>query len=93
MLFSISYTDDIQLAKNVILDVIRSNNKILSDPEPAVYVNSHEASCISLIARFWCSGADYWEVYYAMQENVKIAFDNNKISIPFNQLDVHITNN
>lgn len=92
-LFSISYSDDIQLAKNVILDVAKANSKVYSDPEPVVYVNSHEASSISLVARLWCAGNDYWDVYYAMQENVKIAFDNNKISIPYNQLDVHIVNN
>ena len=91
-MFSISYTDDIQLAKNVILDVAKANDKVLSDPEPVVYVNSHEASSISLVARLWCAGADYWDVYFEMQENVRIAFDNNKICIPFNQLDVHIVN-
>ncbi len=90
--FSISYTDDIQVAKNVILDVIKSNDKILSVPEPVVYVNSHEASSLSLVARMWCSGADYWDVYFAMQEDVKIAFDKNGINIPFNQMDVHIIN-
>lgn len=92
LLFSISYTDDIQLAKNVILDVVKSNEKILRDPEPVVFVNSHEASAISLVAKIWCAGADYWDVYYAMQEEVKIAFDKNKISIPYNQMDVHIIN-
>ncbi len=91
-IFSISYSDDIQLAKNVILDVAKSNSKVFIDPEPVVYVNSHESSSISLVARLWCAGADYWDVYFAMQENVKIAFDSNKISIPFNQLDVHIVN-
>ncbi len=93
LLFSISYTDDIQMAKNVILDVAKADGKILRDPEPVVYVNSHEASSVSLVAKIWCAGTDYWDVYYAMQENVKIAFDKNGISIPFNQMDVHIINN
>ncbi len=92
LMFSISYTDDIQLAKNVILDVVKENEKILSDPQPEVYVNSHEASSICLVAKIWCAGKDYWDVYYSMQENVKIAFDKNSISIPFNQVDVHIVN-
>lgn len=92
LMFSISYSDDIQVAKNVILDVIKSNDKILSVPEPVVYVNSHEASSLSLVARMWCTGADYWDVYFAMQEDVKIAFDKNGINIPYNQMDVHIIN-
>lgn len=90
--FSISYSDDIQLAKNVIIDVARANEKVLSDPLPEVHVNSHEASSINLAVRLWCSVEDYWDVYFAMQEDVKIAFDNNGISIPFNQMDVHIIN-
>lgn len=90
--FSIGYSDDIQVAKNVILDVMKSNSKILTDPEPVVYVSSHESSSLCLTARMWCSGADYWDVYFAMQEDVKIAFDKNGINIPYNQMDVHIIN-
>ncbi len=93
LMFSISYTDDIQVAKNVILDVIKSNEKILADPEPVVYVNSHESNSLCLVARMWCSGVDYWDVYFAMQEDVKIAFDKNGITIPYNQMDVRIVNN
>lgn len=91
--YSISYCDDIKKAKDIILSLMNENGKILKDPEPAVYVNSHEASCIELLARFWCSGSDYWDIYYKMQEDVKIAFDKEGINIPFNQLDVHIINN
>lgn len=93
LLFSISYSDDIQMAKNVILDVAKSNSKILIDPEPVVFVNSHDSSAVCLVAKIWCAGTDYWDVYYSMQENVKIAFDKNGISIPFQQVDVHLVNN
>lgn len=91
--YSISYSDDIQKAKDVILSLMRKNELILSDPEPVVYVSSHEASSIDLLARFWCNLGDYWTVYFKMQEEVKIAFDKEGINIPFNQLDVHIINN
>ena len=91
--YAISYSTDIQKAKDVILSVMRKNEKILSDPEPVVYVNSHESSSVDLLARFWCSVGDYWEVYFRMQEDVKLAFDREGINIPFNQLDVHIVNN
>ena len=79
-------------AKNVIRNVAECNDLILKDPEIQVYVGSHEASSINLVARIWCRSADYWNVYYQMQEHVKLAFDENGISIPFNQLDVHIKN-
>lgn len=91
-LFSISYSDNIEQAKAVIKEVALSNENILKEPLPEVYVKSHEASSISLTARVWCKVDKYWDVYFAMQENVKIALDKNGISIPFNQLDVHIIN-
>ena len=90
--FSISYSDNIEKAKAVIKEVALSNEDILKDPLPEVYVKSHEASSINLTARVWCRVDKYWDVYFAMQENVKIALDKNGINIPFNQLDVHIIN-
>ena len=90
--YSIGYADDMAKAKNVIRNVAECNELILKDPEIQVYVGSHEASSINLVARVWCRSADYWNAYYQMQEQVKLAFDANGISIPFNQLDVHIKN-
>lgn len=90
--YSISYSDDIGKAKNVLLSIMNRDEKICKDPEPVVYVNSHESSSIDLLARFWCKGSDYWDVYFRMQEEVKLAFDKEGINIPFNQLDVHIIN-
>ena len=90
--YSIGYADDMTKAKNVIKNVAECNELILKDPEVQVYIGSHEASSINLVARVWCKGADYWNVYFQMQEQVKLAFDANGISIPFNQLDVHIKN-
>ncbi len=92
LIYSISYSDDIAKAKEVILGVANSSDLILKDPEARVYVESHQASSINLVAKVWCNVADYWDTYFMMQENVKLAFDENAISIPFNQLDVHITN-
>lgn len=87
--YGISYDESIEKARKVILGVISKNSGILTDPEPAILVMSHEESCVNLIARIWCKTEDYWNVYFYMQENVKLAFDENSISIPFNQLDVH----
>lgn len=90
--FSISYSDNIEKAKSVIKETALANEFILKDPIPVVYVQSHEASAINLTARVWCAVDKYWDVYFAMQENVKLALDKNGINIPFNQLDVHIIN-
>ena len=91
-IFSISYSDNIEKAKAVIKEVALLNEYVLKDPLPEVYVKSHEASSINLTARVWCRVDKYWDVYFAMQEKVKIALDKNGINIPFNQLDVHIIN-
>lgn len=90
--FSISYSDDISHAKRIIAEVANSNELILKDPAVTVNVAAHEASSISLVTRVWCKGEHYWDVFFAMQEDVKIAFDKNGVCIPFNQLDVHIVN-
>lgn len=90
LIYSISYSDDIAKAKSVILGVAEKSELVLKDPEAKVYVDSHGASSVNLVAKVWCNVADYWNVYFMMQENVKLAFDENGISIPFNQLDVHV---
>lgn len=91
LIFSISYDADIDKAKEVIRQVISKNNLILTDPEPLIAVKEHAASSVNLACLIWCSSNDYWDIFYYMQESVKIAFDNNSISIPYGQLDIHIT--
>ncbi len=91
LVFSISYDADITTAKEVLLDIIKANNLILTDPEPLIAVKEHAASSVNLTCLVWCNSNDYWDIYYYMQETVKKAFDKHKISIPYNQLDVHIT--
>ena len=88
--FSISYSDDFEKAKSVIADVCAQNELILKDPEPSIRVSAQSASSIDISAKVWCKNADYWTVNFDMLENVKKAFDENGITIPFNQLDVHV---
>lgn len=91
LVFSISYDADIEKTKNVLKEVIANNNLILTDPEPLIAVKEHAASSVNIACLIWCSSSEYWNVYYYMQESVKIAFDKNNISIPYGQLDIHIT--
>ncbi len=90
--FSISYSDDFEKAKKVIEEVWDKNELILKDPAPSVRVSAQSASSIDLTAKVWCKNEDYWTVNFDMLEQVKTAFDQNGIQIPFNQLDVHIKN-
>ena len=88
--FSISYAADIAKAKDIVMQTALQNEQILRHPLPEVTVGAHSASSIDLFCRVWCETADYWTVFFAMQENVKLNFDKGGIDIPFTQVDVHL---
>ena len=90
MVFSISYDDDFEKAQKVIFEVLRRNNKVLTDPAPTVRMLEHAASSINIAVRPWCRAADYWSVYFQTMEDIRAAFTAAGISIPFDQLDVHV---
>lgn len=81
--YTISYEDDISKVKGLIYTLISTNEKILNDPEPAVHVGEHLDSGIEIIVMVWATPDDYYDVYYFMQENVKLVFDKNGITIPY----------
>ena len=81
--YSISYDDDISKVKALIYNLISENDKILNEPEPTVYVGKHLDSGIEIVVMLWTTPDDYYNVYYFMQENVKLAFDKNGITIPY----------
>lgn len=91
LVFSISYNDDFEKAKSVIREVVKKNDKILTDPEPLIAVKEHGQSSVNIACLIWCASEEYWNTFYYMQEAVKLAFDNNGITIPYGQLDVHIS--
>lgn len=88
--FSIGYQDDFERAKAVISDILRKNPKALQDPEPVVRMVEHGSSAIVLCCRVWVNTADYWPLNFDLHEQVKKEFDSAGISIPYNQLDVHL---
>ena len=88
--FSISYENDFEKAKAIVMDIITAHELVLRDPEPFVRVSSHADSSITITARAWVNNADYWTVNFDVLESVKTAFDKNGIEIPYNQLDVHL---
>lgn len=88
--FGISYGADIGKAKDVLLAVVESNPEIYDEPAPFIGVANHGESAVMLDLRVWCDTNDYYDVLYALQEQVKIAFDEANISIPYPQMDVHV---
>ena len=87
--YSVAYDTDLDLAKKVVADLVMSDSRVLTDPMPLIAVGAHKDSSIEIVAKLWVATVDYWDVYFSMQEKVKLAFDRNNISIPFPQVDVH----
>ncbi|MCI8496775.1 MAG: mechanosensitive ion channel [Clostridiales bacterium] len=89
--YCIGYDDDIGKAKAVLDRVIRANPLCVLEPEPVIAVSAQLDSSIQLVVKVWVETPNYWDLYYELQEQVKLAFDQEGISIPFNQLDVHVS--
>ncbi len=89
LVFGIDYKDDLKLARDIILDIAEKKDTILKDPAPFVGVLSLGDNSVNLTAKFWTNNENYWSVYHQMLEEVKLAFDENGISIPFPQVVTH----
>jgi len=89
MVFGISYDDDLRKAKEIIKSIIDSDRRILAEPAPLVAVGELADSSVNINVRPWCNTGDYWGVFFDMQERIKLAFDEQGISIPYPQIDVH----
>lgn len=89
--FSISYTDDHHKAMDIIRQIISEEPCVKNEPDPPlVAMCEHGKSAIVLITRFWIPTEKYWEIRFKTIERVKEEFDKSGISIPFDQLDVHL---
>lgn len=92
LVFSIAYSDDFNVAKRIISDIVSAHAFALKDPEPTIRVCEMAASSIDITCRVWVETENYWTLNFDLLEQVKTAFDQKGISIPFNQLDVHMIN-
>lgn len=90
--FSVDYATDVEKAKDVIKKVMTSCNKVLLEPLPFASLKTLDESSITITANCWCYGADYWDVYYYVMDNVFNEFKRENISMPFNQLEVRLRN-
>ena len=79
---SINHNSELHLAKSIILDVLKSDKRVLDNPEPLILVKdlTSEAMLISVFA--WTANADFGLVISDFYENIKKAFKDNKISSP-----------
>ncbi len=89
MEFGISYSDDVDHAERVFMDILSQHEKVLDDPEPMVKVNELGESSVNFAVRPWVRTDDYWTVYWDITREVKRRLDAEGIRIPFPQRDVH----
>lgn len=88
--FGIGYSDNIDKAKQLIMELLQHDQRILQDPAPFTGVISLGDSSVNIVTRAWVNSGDYWDVFFEINELVKKTFDAQGVSIPFPQRDVHI---
>jgi len=90
LMFGISYEDDVEKAEKVLQEIIEDNEAVLDDPEPVVKLHELADSSVNFVVRPWVKTSDYWDTYWDITKAVKLRFDEEGISIPFPQRDVHV---
>lgn len=92
LVMQVAYGSDITSVKEIIRTVCGANELVFKDPAPFVELSNMNESSLDFTVRVWCNRPDYWTVNFALIENIKKAFDENGIEVPFRQLDVHLKN-
>jgi small conductance mechanosensitive channel len=90
LVFGISYGDDIEKAEKVLHEIVDAHEAVLDDPEPTIRLHELGESSVNFIVRPWVRTDDYWSTYWDLTKAVKKRFDEEGISIPFPQRDVHV---
>ena len=88
--FSASYNEPTEAVKKAIEDAIAMDSRILADPAPFVRILSYDASSIKYVVRVWVKNADYWDVYFNLNEHVRDAFANNGVKMSYEHINVHM---
>ncbi|MET0025819.1 MAG: mechanosensitive ion channel domain-containing protein [Sedimenticola sp.] len=90
MVFGIGYGDDIKRAREIIESILKGDVRVLDEPDYLVAVGELADSSVNFNVRPWVKSGDYWDVKFDLTERIKLAFDEEGISIPFPQMDLHL---
>jgi small conductance mechanosensitive channel len=90
MVVGVSYEDDLDKVRSTIEELIAADDRILDDPAPTIAVSELADSSVNFIVRPWVKTPDYWGVMFDLTEAIKKRFDQDGISFPFPQQDVHL---
>ena len=87
---SISYGDDVEVARRVLMQMMTEDKRVKQDPAPVVYLTSLGSDTVNISARAWVDNADYWGVYFELNERIYNELPKHGLHFPFPQLSVHI---
>ena len=90
MVVGVSYDDDLDKVRKTLEEIIAAEDRILKDPAPKIAVAELADSSVNFVVRPWCATSDYWPVMWDLTETIKKRFDQEGISFPFPQQDVHL---
>lgn len=90
LVFGVGYDDDLKKVKEVLTKIVNADDRILKEPAPVIAVHELADNSVNFICRPWVASADYWAVFWDLQEKAKIEFDKAGITIPYPQRDMHI---
>ena len=90
MVIGVGYNDDLKKVRSVLEDILNKDERILDDPAPTIGVAELADSSVNFVVRPWVKSADYWGVMFDTLETVKLRFDEEGISIPYPQQDIHV---
>jgi len=88
--FGIAYGDSVDKARKILFALFKEDKRILTDPASFVGLSEMADSSVNLTARAWVKGEDYWDVFFDINEKTYNTFNDEGISIPFPQMDVHL---
>ena len=91
--FSAAYESSTENVKAAVFEAISRDEKILRDPAPFVRLSEYKESCIEYTVRVWCKCADYWDVFFNLNENVRDCFAEKGVEMTYNHMNVHILEN
>jgi small conductance mechanosensitive channel len=89
-LLSISYGDDVDVARREIVAILEADARVLKDKAPVVYVKTLNSSSVDLTIRAWSKNSDYWSLFFDMNEKMYKELPAKGINFPFPQLDVNV---
>ena len=88
--FDTSYDDATEDVKAAILEAAQADPKIKADPAPFIVLSEYRDSSVRYIVRVWCENADYWDVFFGMNERVRECFAARGVHMTYAHLNVHM---